>query len=95
MGSEPNLSAKWSVTIGTMINFDGDFDGHGHGDGMCKQVSTVGLVNTLYVNQFFMNRFLDTTSKFVTLKFRQKSIQKEFRYPFLGVSNSHGFCLAK
>ena len=26
MGTEPNLSAKWSVTIGQMINFDG----HGH-----------------------------------------------------------------
>ena len=29
MSSEPNLSAKWSFTIGIMINFDGDFDGHG------------------------------------------------------------------
>ena len=37
MGSESNLSLKRSVTIGTMINFAGDFDGHGHGDGTCKQ----------------------------------------------------------
>ena len=28
---EPNLSIKWSFSIGTMINFDGD------GHGMCKQ----------------------------------------------------------
>ena len=27
MGSKPNLSAKQSVTIDTMINFDGDGDG--------------------------------------------------------------------
>ena len=37
MGSEPNLSVKWSVIIGILIIFDGDFDGHGHGDGTCKQ----------------------------------------------------------
>ena len=35
MGSEPNLSVKRSVSIGTMLNFDGD--GHGDGDGTCKQ----------------------------------------------------------
>ena len=33
MGYEPNLSVKWSVTIGTMLNCDGD----GDGDSMCKQ----------------------------------------------------------
>ena len=32
-GSEPNVSVKWSVTNGTMINVDGDSDGHRHGDG--------------------------------------------------------------
>ena len=31
MGYEPNLSIKWSITIGTILNFDRD------GDGMCKQ----------------------------------------------------------
>ena len=35
MGSVPNLPVKRSVSIGTMLNFDGD--GHGHGDGTCKQ----------------------------------------------------------
>ena len=38
--SEPILSVKRSVTIHTMLSFDGDFDGRG--DGMCKQVFTVG-----------------------------------------------------
>ena len=30
MGSELNLSAKRSITIGTLLNFDGDSDGHRH-----------------------------------------------------------------
>ena len=39
MGSEPNLPVKQSVSIGTMLNFDGDGHGHGHGhgDSTCKQ----------------------------------------------------------
>ena len=37
MGTEPILSIKQSVSIDTMINFDGDRDGHGYGDGTCKQ----------------------------------------------------------
>ena len=37
MGSKPNLSIKWSITIGTMINTDSGFDGHGHRDSMCKR----------------------------------------------------------
>ena len=35
LGSEPILSIKQSVSISTMVNFDGD--GHGNGDGMCKR----------------------------------------------------------
>ena len=31
LGSEPIMSVKWSVSIGTVINFDGDTDG------TCKQ----------------------------------------------------------
>ena len=34
MGTEPILPVKWSVSTGTMINFDGDSDG----DGTCKQI---------------------------------------------------------
>ena len=39
LGSVPILQVKRTVTLGTMINFDGDGDGHGHGDGdgTCKQ----------------------------------------------------------
>ena len=29
VGSEPILSVKQSVSIGTIVNFDGDGDGHG------------------------------------------------------------------
>ena len=41
MGSELNLSVKPSVTIDTMLNFEGDFDGHRHGNGTCKQTLTL------------------------------------------------------
>ena len=37
MGTEPIQPVKWSVSIETMIHFDGDGDGDGHGDGTCKQ----------------------------------------------------------
>ena len=37
MGSTPNLSVKWSISIDTMLNYDGDQHGHGDGDGTCKQ----------------------------------------------------------
>ena len=37
MDSEPNLSVKWSISIDTMLNHDGDFDGQGHGDTTCKR----------------------------------------------------------
>ena len=40
MGSKLNLSVKQSVTIGTMINFDGDGEGHGLGDDMSKWAFT-------------------------------------------------------
>ena len=41
MGSVPILPVKWTVTIGTMLNFDGDGDGHRDGDGTCKQTLKV------------------------------------------------------
>ena len=37
IGSLPNLPIKRSVSIRTMLNFDGDGHGHGHGDNTCKQ----------------------------------------------------------
>ena len=39
MGLEPILSVKRSVSIDTMIKFDGDVDR----DGMCKQALKVGV----------------------------------------------------
>ena len=32
MGVQPIFPIKVSVTIGTMLNFDSDFNGHGDGD---------------------------------------------------------------
>ena len=40
LGLEPTLSVKRSITIDTMIQFDRDIDGHGDGDGTCKQALT-------------------------------------------------------
>ena len=37
MGTEPILSVKRSVSIDTIVNFDGGGDGHRDGDGTCKQ----------------------------------------------------------
>ena len=37
LGSEPILSIKRFVSIGTMLNVDSDYDCDGHGDGTCKQ----------------------------------------------------------
>ena len=37
MGSVPNLPVKRSVSMGTMLNFDGDEHGHGDRDGTCIQ----------------------------------------------------------
>ena len=41
MGVQPILPIKVSVIFDTMLNFDGDFDGHGDGDVTCKQTSAV------------------------------------------------------
>ena len=37
MGVQSILPMKVSITIGTMLNFYDEFDGHGDGDGTCKQ----------------------------------------------------------
>ena len=65
MDSEPNLSIKRSVTIGTMINFDGDRDGHGDGDGMCNVTFTctvsmsISVTVTVYIVQMVTDRLMD------------------------------------
>ena len=43
IGSEPNLSIKWPMTIGTVVNFDSENEGYGHRDGTCKWASTLIL----------------------------------------------------
>ena len=42
---QPIFPIKASVTIGTMLNFDSDFNGHGGGDITCKQTLSV-LIRT-------------------------------------------------
>ena len=37
MAVQPILLVKVSITIDTMLNFDGDDDGHDDGDVKCKQ----------------------------------------------------------
>ena len=44
MGSVPILPVKRTVTIGTILKFDSD--GDGHGDGTCKQT----LISLLLMN---------------------------------------------
>ena len=58
MGDVPILSVKWSVSIGTMINFDGDRDGHGDGDGTCKQAFTARIRSLREGNIFSHVRLL-------------------------------------
>ena len=43
MGSVPNLAIKWSFSIHTMLNFNGDEHGDGDGDGTCKQALIASL----------------------------------------------------
>ena len=40
MGSVANLPIKLSVSIDTMLNFEGEGHKHGDGDGTCKQAFT-------------------------------------------------------
>ena len=46
MGSVPILPIKQTITIGIMLYFDGDRDGHRDGDGTCKQA--FGHATSLY-----------------------------------------------
>ena len=51
IGSEPNFSIKQSVSIGTMLNFNGDGHGDGDGDSMCKQVFSVDCNVDVIIHQ--------------------------------------------
>ena len=39
------------ITIDTMLNFDSDFDGHGHGDGTCKHALSLNICSKLFLNK--------------------------------------------
>ena len=56
MGTEPILSIKRSVSIDTMINFDGDGDGHGNVDGTCKQAFI--LSSSLMLHQLYDSMYI-------------------------------------
>ena len=47
MGVQPTLPIKVSVTIDTMLNFDGDFGRHRNSDITCKQT----FISFVYRNQ--------------------------------------------
>ena len=56
------LSVKQSVSIDTVINFDGDGDGHGDGDVTCKQAPYTDTVKmTLRVNRPLGCTYLEDT----------------------------------
>ena len=52
MGLEPILPVKVPITMGTMLNFDGDCHGDGHGIGMCKQtlIRPIAMVCTILLS---------------------------------------------
>ena len=51
-GSGPILSAKGTITINTMLNSDGEFDGHEDGDVTCKQ----NISYLIVLNFFFFSK---------------------------------------
>ena len=53
MGTEPILSVKRSVSIDTMINFDGDGDGHGDRDGTCIQAFSSSRYRQCHMGQTY------------------------------------------
>ena len=57
MGTEPILSIKESISMDTMINFDGDGDGHGDGDGTYKQALRLRL-HAPFFRPFLLAEFL-------------------------------------
>ena len=59
MGTEPILPIKRSVSIGTMLNFDGDR--HGDGDGTCKQALSHYLLEKIFMSQQNMTK-IETSS---------------------------------
>ena len=63
MVSEPIVSVKRAISIDTMVNFDGDGDGHGNSDGTCKQAIMVHF----YWKTRFMPRVLQVNLEKILL----------------------------
>ena len=82
MGSVPNLPVKRSISIHTMLNFDGD--GHGHGDGDSTRKRTLILTSKRNVssNDGLMLFFLTTV--------RLKSSRFECRSPRESATTAYG-----
>ena len=53
MDSEPNLSIKQPISIGRLLNFDGDRSGDGNGEGTCKQALTLYKVQSVLYLTFW------------------------------------------
>ena len=77
MGSEPNLPVKWSITIGTMINFDGYSDGHG----TCKHLKTKPI-NWHMFGLFYHYGFYFVTYVYESVLFMLQ-LRGSFFLPFL------------
>ena len=56
LSSEPDLSDKWSVTIHTMVNFDGDGHGTGTEDGVC--VSSTSIHDVMILSTLVLFRHI-------------------------------------
>ena len=82
MGVQPILPVREPVIIDTMLNFDGDFEGDGDGDVMCKL-----SLNVLFsVNLWISRTDFDVISKKLSQRFfhwclrTTESIGKRHKY---------------
>ena len=82
MGSVPILSVKRSVSIGTMINFDG----HGGGDGTCKQALTTGIREFLLYG--YMLNVVERNAPFPQIK----SVLIVSMFVMKRILQNHDFC---
>ena len=57
MGSVPNLPIERSVSIGTMLNFDGDEHGHSDSDSTCKQAFSALYAKITSVNVIIFTEY--------------------------------------
>ena len=53
MGMQPIFPVKVSITIGTIFEFGGGFDGHGGGDVVRKQTFSLTRFKTLFTTIVF------------------------------------------